>query len=62
LWLQAHVAPHAPKIPVMSIQEHPDQAREEADGVFPWLVVIAMALAVLVALEFSDHYGAFFPT
>jgi hypothetical protein len=46
----------------MSIQEHPDQAREEADGVFPWLVVLAMALAALVALEFMGHDGAFFPT
>jgi hypothetical protein len=42
--------------------EHPDQAREEPDSVFPWLIVIAVALAVLVALEFTDHYGAFFPT
>jgi hypothetical protein len=39
------------------IQEHPDQAREVSDGVVPWLVVIAMALAMLVALEFADNHG-----
>jgi hypothetical protein len=46
----------------MPIHQPPNQAREDSDGVFPWLVVIALALAVLVALEFTGHYGSFFPT
>jgi hypothetical protein len=48
------------QVPFMSFQDRPDQAREESDGVFPWLVVIAAALAVLVALEFAGRYGAAF--
>jgi hypothetical protein len=42
----------------MPIQEHPDQAREEADGVFVWLIVISLALAILVI---AGRYGAFVP-
>jgi hypothetical protein len=38
----------------MALQEHPDQARADADGIFVWLIVIAVALALLVI---AGRYG-----
>jgi hypothetical protein len=38
----------------MPIQERPDQARADADGVFVWLIIIGLALAVLVI---AGRYG-----
>jgi hypothetical protein len=38
--------------------QNPDQARADADGVFVWLIVIGLALAVLVI---AGRYSAFVP-
>jgi len=39
----------------MALLEHPNQAHDDDDGVFVWLIVIALALAVLVI---ADRHGA----
>jgi hypothetical protein len=43
----------------MALQEHPDHARANSDGVFVWLIVIALTLAVLLI---AGRYGSFVPT
>jgi hypothetical protein len=42
----------------MSIQPNPDRARADVDGLFVWLIVIGLALAVLVI---AGRYSAFIP-